>query len=110
MVPDLKEQCVLEHMGIWLCCSRVMQLLHWAGALFCPHGDIQTHEDVLIHWQNGCISPKKGSQRGSSLVSLGSAKPSGEREAAKIPGSSQGVPGSLLLWGVCLKGKEVVLL
>lgn len=34
-----------------------------------------------------------------------------EREGAKIAGFSQGVPcSSLVIWGGCLKGKEVVLL
>lgn len=69
---------------------------------------------MMIHkctGRTGVSAPRKGASEEAVLYHLEVQSLQEREEAAKIPGSSQGVPGSsLLLWGVCLKGKEVVLL
>lgn len=62
--------------------------------------------------RTGISAPRKGASEEAALYYLEvQSLQEREKEAAKITGSSQGVPcSSLVLWGGCLKGKEVVLL
>lgn len=80
-----------------------MQLQHWAepsgsraGALFCPHGDIQTHEVYECTDRTGVSAPRKGGSEEAALYPL-EVQSSGERR--RLP-KSLGLPRVFLalLW------------
>lgn len=127
MVPNIEEQCVpSKHSGAR---GDLAVLLLLTGDAVCSTGQSllaapgqglilspwEASKCMGIHECTDRIGVSAPGKEASVEAALSHLEMQGlqerEKEAAKIAGSSQGVPcSSLVLWGGCLKGKEVVLL